>query len=595
MTLEEVEEGYRSLIKEETVKLSLLKKKIFRVGTLRLVLVLACIALCIMLWGNGLLITGIIFALVVVFLFLLKYHNRLYTEKRYTEILIINAQNELKGINYDYSAFDGAAEAVDASHRFTVDLDIFGQRSIFQSVNRAVSSYGKKHLIDIFANPLEDKEQIEKRQAAVQELSTDIEFIKKFRALGAMYDDEGFDIKNISAQFSSGINSLMWRILQYVIPVLFLSTIVLYALNYVSDSFFIIAWVVAIAVSSIPMKSINKKLNRVGKKADLLQSYSNLFRLIENEKIDSPELVEIQHILLSKGSASVAISKLKYLISNLEQGFTFVGILFLNPLLMWTVRYAIKTEKWMREYDKEIAEWFDALGKIDALVSLSVYAYNHPDYTYPEITDSYGFEAVNLGHPLIKRDVCVRNDVSLHQRPFFLVVTGANMAGKSTYFRTVGVSLMFAGIGLPVCADKLKCHPFRLVTNLRTSDSLNDNESYFFAELKRLKMIIDRLQSGEKLFIILDEILKGTNSEDKQKGSIALMKQLVSLKGNGIIATHDLELGNLEAEFPEAVKNHCFEADIKNDRLSFSYKIREGVAQNMNACFLMRQMGITGL
>jgi DNA mismatch repair ATPase MutS len=167
------------------------------------------------------------------------------------------------------------------------------------------------------------------------------------------------------------------------------------------------------------------------------------------------------------------------------------------------------------------------------------------------------------------------------------------MAGKSTYLRTVGVNHILACIGAPVCADEMRVFPSKLVTNLRTADSLNNNESYFFAELKRLKMIIDRLHVGETLLIILDEILKGTNSIDKQKGSLALIKQLIALNSNGIIATHDLVLGILEKEFPANVKNYRFEAEIKDDNLIFSYKIQEGIAQNMNATFLMQKMGIS--
>ena len=166
------------------------------------------------------------------------------------------------------------------------------------------------------------------------------------------------------------------------------------------------------------------------------------------------------------------------------------------------------------------------------------------------------------------------------------------MAGKSTYLRTVGVNFLLACMGLPVCAEQLTVSPAPLFTSLRTADSLAAGESYFFAELKRLKQIIDRLQAGEQLFIILDEILKGTNSEDKRKGSLALMKQLVGRGACGIIATHDLQLGALADEFPEAVENGCFEADMTADTLTFSYRLRPGVAQNMNACFLMKRMGI---
>ena len=180
----------------------------------------------------------------------------------------------------------------------------------------------------------------------------------------------------------------------------------------------------------------------------------------------------------------------------------------------------------------------------------------------------------------------------MEKRPFFIIITGANMAGKSTYLRTVGVNYLLACIGAPVWAAKMEIFPARLVTSLRTSDSLTDNESYFFAELKRLKLIIDKLKAGEELFIILDEILKGTNSMDKQKGSFALIKQFMSMDANGIIATHDLLLGTLIDAFPQNIRNYCFEADITNNELTFSYQMRSGVAQNMNACFLMKKMGI---
>jgi len=199
-----------------------------------------------------------------------------------------------------------------------------------------------------------------------------------------------------------------------------------------------------------------------------------------------------------------------------------------------------------------------------------------------------------MGHPLIHREQCVRNDINITRNPYFMIVTGANMAGKSTYLRTVGVNHILASIGAPVCAESMKFYPGRLLTNLRTADSLVNNESYFFAELKRLKMIIDRLESGEQgLFIILDEILKGTNSEDKQKGSFALMKRLVNLGANGIIATHDLVLGDLENEYPESIQNFHFDATIVQDILSFNYKLTRGIATTMNASFLMKKMGIT--
>ena len=198
-----------------------------------------------------------------------------------------------------------------------------------------------------------------------------------------------------------------------------------------------------------------------------------------------------------------------------------------------------------------------------------------------------------MGHPLMPRQQCVVNDADIPQRPYFLIITGANMAGKSTYLRTIGCNYILACIGAPVCCSSLRIYPAHLMTSLRTRDSLANNESYFFAELKRLQQILERLKKGEEMFIILDEILKGTNSMDKQKGSFSLVKQLLKLKANGIIATHDLLLGELKQHFPNEICNYCFEADIQNDELTFFYKLREGIAQNMNACFLMQKMGIS--
>lgn len=595
MTLDEVKEVYKSLIEKKSVKLAKLKKQIFQVGSIRLAIVLICIALCYILWGNTLAVVSAVLISIVAFLGFLKYHNRLFKSKRYYEILIKNAENELRGIDYDFSPFDGAPEKADGNHSYSLDLDLFGNRSFFQSINRTVTNYGKDKLADSLLNPFDKKEDILNHQKAVKELKSKSKLITYFRTMGMMNETEDLDVENLSKQLNETkqLSGTFWRFMPYIAFTLFVSTCVLSVTGIIPFPVFAICWIVL--AGCIPAKDVKKKLNLFEKKMDTLETYSELFKIIENEEFESVLLKEIQSQVKSGQSASDAVRQLKAYSDNLDQAFTVVGLLFLNPISSWATIYSIKIEKWIGKHSSEIATWFDAIARFDSLVSFALYAYNHPDYIYPEVADSFVFEGKNLGHPMINRDVCVRNDVTISKRPFFLVVTGANMAGKSTYLRTIGINMTLACAGAPVCASSLKFYPYRLVTNLRTSDSLNDNESYFFAELKRLKMIIDRLQSGEELFIILDEILKGTNSEDKQKGSIALMKQLISLNGNGIIATHDLILGNLEKEYPNEVKDYRFEADITNDQLTFSYKIREGVAQNMNACFLMKKMGITGL
>lgn len=597
MILEEVKQSYNNIIEEKNQELSKLKNTIFQVGTARLIIVIACFVLGYLFWRETEIVIAIIGISLMSFLYLMKYHNRLFIKKKYCELLISNAKNELKAINYDFSSFDGATEKADANHSYSLDLDIFGDHSFFQSINRTVTSLGKDKLANTLLYPFEVKHEIEKQQAAIKELVSKPKLLNHFRAIGQMSDTEGLNISLFSEQFKQTklLSNSLWRYFVYIAPASFITIFILTILNIFPSTAIGICWTVFFLFSLIPLKDINAKIGLFNKKLDTLRTYSDLFKIIETENFNSDLLKELQLKVKESKSASVAIHQLKSHSNNLDQSSNVLGLLILNPILFWNVLYAIKIEKWITSHEADVEEWFSTLAKVDSLISLAIFGYTHPDYTYPQVSDTFILEGKDLGHPLINRNVCVRNDVSIEKNPFFLVVTGANMAGKSTYLRTIGINLTLACAGAPICATSLKFYPYRLVTNLRTSDSLADNESYFFAELKRLKMIINRLQAKEPLFIILDEILKGTNSEDKQKGSIALMKQLVSLDGNGIIATHDLVLGNLEKEFPDAIKNYRFEADIKDEHLSFTYKIREGVAQNMNASFLMKKMGITGL
>lgn len=599
MTFDDIKNSYSQLAETEKTNLTIFKRQIFRIGTLRLFVVVACVALCYYLWGNMLAVIADLLVGLIIFMCLAKYHNKLFAKKKYAEIIINNAENELKGLNYDFTAFDGANEMVDSTHSFSYDLDLFGNRSFFQSINRTVTEYGKNALIKTFVRPFDTKLKIIDRQQAIKELSTKNELITRFRAKGMMVEDRNLDIKNFPKQFnySKPISTTFWRFMPFIAPVLFFTFLGLCIANVSPFAVWTVVtcWSILLILSLIPFKYIQNKVSLITKKVDTLKAFATLFRMIESEKFDSPRLLEIQQTVSKNDGAAKAINQLDKLSNNLDQSFSMIGSAILNPIFFWNVIYTLKIEKWITKHEEDLDKWFDALAEFDSLISLGLFAYNHADYVYPQVADKFQFEAKGLGHPLINKDLCVRNDLSVSRRAFFIVVTGANMAGKSTYLRTVGINHVLACTGAPVCAESMTFYPCHLVTNLRTSDSLNDNESYFFAELKRLKMIIDRLQLGEELFIILDEILKGTNSEDKEKGSIALIKQLISFNSNGIIATHDLLLGNLEQEFPDNIKNYCFEADIKNDHLSFSYKIREGIAQNMNACFLMKKMGITGL
>ena len=592
-----VYEYYTDNVNTYTKRLDYLRKRIYWMGTARLIVVaLAFLSLWIARYENGGLLALITLAFILLFVVLMWLHNKLDGQRQDMEIMIQLNKDELKALDYDFSAFDGAAEKSSGEHPFSLDLDIFGNHSLFQSINRTVTFIGREKLADWFLHPLTDKREILRRQEAVKELAHLSALRQEFYVMGQIaLSDKSKNISNLFKAKTVFSSSILWEFLVWAIPFGWIALGVAYGLGWISGAALSLYLVVSIFIAYGKAGAVSHLHASVNKMESLFSSYYKLLERIENENFQSEELREIQG-QLGKGTAeraSIVLKRLARYISGLDQRFSLAGIIC-NILYLRDTRHAILLEHWEQDYVEMFPIWLDALSRFDALSSLGGFAFNHPNAVYPTISETYfQMEGKGLAHPLLNRNICVRNDISICKAPLFHIITGANMAGKSTYLRTVGVNYLLACIGVPVCAESLIISPANLVTSLRTSDSLAGNESYFFAELKRLKMIIDRLKDGERLFIILDEILKGTNSIDKQKGSLALIRQLITYESCGIIATHDLVLGNLADEFSAQIKNFCFEADIKDEGLSFSYKLREGIAQNMNACFLMRKMGIT--
>ncbi|NDV57437.1 MutS family DNA mismatch repair protein [Bacteroides sp. 519] len=589
---------YENIVGKTRDKLTKVQKQIYNISFIRIALFLAGIAGIIYFWSSAwYLLAGVILITFVPFLALVKYHNKLFYKKDYLEKKIEINEQELRALEYDFSSFDGGREFIDPSHLYTYDLDVFGDNSLFQDINRTSTHLGKSQLAEWFNKHLQKKEDIEERQKAVKELSEDLKFRQRFRILGLLYKGEIADEKEINtwAQSPSHYSSNSFFKL---LPALILSgNIVLFTLAMLNIIPFSVVWIVLAIIFMISLgfqKGITKVQNMYGKKMQILGTYAHLIQLIEEKEVSSALLKDIKALVgTNKKTASQSVKRLSTLMDALDQRNNMFMLLILNSLMFWELKQIMKIEAWKEECANELPKWLKAIALMDSICSLSTFTYNNPDFTFAEITNkSFHLEGKALGHPLMNRRKCVRNDIDMEKRPYFIIITGANMAGKSTYLRTIGVNYLLACMGAPVFADKLTLYPTLLITSLRTSDSLTDDESYFFAELKRLKLIIDKLNAGEELFIILDEILKGTNSVDKQKGSFALITQFMELNANGIIATHDLLLGTLIKDFPDNISNYRFEADITNNELTFSYQLREGVAQNMNACFLMKKMGI---
>lgn len=597
MTRENRIEQHKKLAESQQEKAAKYKKQLNANSIFRLAVFLCGAVLVYLFHRNTPAVVLAATGTIAAFAALLTRHKKLSESRAKAETLVKIAKNELRAFNHDFSAFDGAPERINPEHDFSFDLDIFGEKSVFQQLNRASLSLGKETLADMVEKPLENSAEIELKQHAVKELSEKEDFCLQFRTIGMLSDDKLLNnnaIEQLSEAKPQFRQPLFWRIALFAVPALYAALIALAVAGIISGGIITLLYLITLALSSVPMKKVKRTWLLFDKKVNLLESYSDLLTLLESETFVSERLKSLQQSIRRENlSASTAIKQLAQYSQNLNLAFAVPVFLILNPVFLWNVLYALKIEKWMQKNASEIEIWFSVLAKTDALISLGTFAANNPDYAFPRFDNTRCLEAKKMGHPLLPREKCVRNNIEIVRKPFFMIVTGANMAGKSTYLRTVGVNHLFACIGLPVCAESMTLRPTRLLTNLRTADSLVNSESYFFAELKRLKMIIDQLESREKeVFIILDEILKGTNSEDKQKGSFSLMKRLVKLEANGIIATHDLALGKLEDEFPLDIHNFHFDANIENDVLSFDYKLRRGIAQNMNASYLMKSMGI---
>jgi len=542
----------------------------------------------------GIIVT--IFTSIAIFIFLVKLHSKLLTIKNLLESKIKVNIDELEALDGNFEDFDKGEEFIDPDHPFSFDLDIFGEGSLFQFINRYATEVGKIRLANFLKQPELGKKVISNNQEAIKELSSYLDWRQNFLAIGKTYHEKKGDHQRMLdwVQELPVFRAKVFTLLIYIIPVLSMIMIYLLATGTISYNMFLLYLLIPWGISGSYAVKVNRRHNMVSKTSKMLSKYAMLLNAIEEKNFRSSKLVALSLKLKpGKSSAGTSIKQLSAILTALDNRLNFVSWALFHGLLLWDILQMKRLENWQGKHKDNMKNWFDVIAEIDALNSFSNYNYNNPNTLFPEIEPGkFNLSAINLGHPLIPAKVRINNDIAIHEGEF-LVITGANMAGKSTFLRTIVVNMIMGMCGAPVCADKFEFSPVNIFTSIRTNDSLHKNESYFYSELKRLKRIIDELKAGSNLFVVLDEILKGTNSKDKHAGSEALLKQFISLNTSGIVATHDVALGKLEGLFPENIKNKCFEVDINGSQLSFDYKIRDGVSKNMNATILMREMGIT--
>lgn len=564
------------------------QQRLFRIARLAVFLLVA--GLVYFLLGNWMWVGINLVVGIIVFTFLVFRSTDLSKKRSYLEALIEINQTELNVLNGIWENLPDGEEFKQDDHAFSQDLDLFGRASFFQYVNRAALKRGRENVARMLAS--NDCEHIKEKQEAVRELAQKAEWRQDYTAHGSLIQSKVSE-DAIVAWFNSyqPFANRFSPMLVWGISGVSLLAMTLYAFDIIHWSQLLVCFFVGGGIIGRYLKKISKLSNDTSKIQDTFERYHVLLDRIETEQFSAKQLADWQsRIHQQDKKASQIVKEFSKLLGALDQRNNIIVSIPANGFFLRDLWITYKIEKWIEANAAKVGEWFGVISDFDALNSFGNYAFNHDQHVFPEIL-SLGkqIEADQLGHPLLNSTNRVDNDFTMNNKQFF-IVTGANMAGKSTFLRTVGLSIVLANNGLPVCAKSFAYAPIKLISSMRTSDSLSENASYFFSELTRLKHIIDTIEHEEH-FIILDEILKGTNSKDKAKGSQQFVEKLVRTGSTGIIATHDLSLCQLEDQLTQ-VKNYYFDAEIVNDELYFDYRLKVGVCQNMNASFLLKKMGI---
>lgn len=491
------------------------------------------------------------------------------------------------------------SEAILDEHAFAKDLDILGKNSLFSYLNYAETSLGKNHLKDFLLNLTIKKSEIILRQKSIAELAKKTSWNIHFLTLAKAMQIKG-KIVHPARSKSHFENALLAKIATVAVPVFTLSTLFLILFSSVSGTWIGLMFLGIFIISRIVLFIYREKMQQLGEKlsfdSNQYEQFLNVFSIIEKENFTEELNISLQKKLKSGKSQSSQkeITKLARLLRNYESGQSNIGVI-LNNFFLWNLYFTMKIEKQFNAIDTDLPQWFEAFSAFEALISLGIFTFNNPEYIFPEIIEKgEKLNTEKLIHPLLFKKEVVSNDFAIDENTEISIITGANMTGKSTFLRAVGTNLVLAMAGCPVAAKKFSFIPMKVFTSIRTSDSLNDGTSYFNAEILRLRKLIENLKKGEPQFIILDEILKGTNSKDKLIGSELFLEKLMKTNTlfSCLIATHDLDLTKIEANFPLKIKNYCFELQNIDGELETDYHLQNGVTKSMNAIYLMKKFGI---
>ena len=590
---------YEDNVKVHTDEISRCEKKAkwFVIGQLAaFILAISCIAIYAMYYGETVVIVlAIFFVLAYITLRRMDVANGDKME-RLKAVRSVYA-NEMAYLNGDFKAFRDGKQYVNPCHAYSFDMDVFGEQSLFQRINRTVTSGGSDYLAaQLGSASTRTRREIEDQRDAINELADDVSLRTSFIAVGQLRGDiintdeiMGVVEKAKSISLPLFASSYAAIVVAVASVVGFLSSFVAALMDAVPSNvpflWGLLHLLFMIVLCSRPLRSINKTVGAVSKQMSM---YVSLMEIILQGNYSAKDNVDIlSRLSLGEGNALSSFTELKRLMDSLDRNGNPLYRIFCNTFFLNDFFLIRRFSKWESSYLSRMNEWIDAVSKFDALVSMATFRYNEPYAKDVEIDDSdkVVYSAEGLYHPFLG-EKAVPNDFSISDSHYY-IVTGANMAGKSTFLRAIGVNYILAMCGMPIFAKRLRVSVFSLFSSMRTTDDLAHGISYFNAELLRLKQLISECKENRHTLIILDEILKGTNSADKLSGSRMFLESIAKLPVTGIIATHDLELSKMSTEHPDRFHNYCFEIEL-TDNVTYSYRITPGVARNQNATYLLR-------
>lgn len=587
---------YKNSMNKINEKLKGLEKKLIAFSIIRFIIViLGAITMYYFYKQDNLEVMGFSFLCTLfIFLIIIFFHSEKINFKKRLITMLEYYEKGLKRLDNTWKEFnDIGEEFINRNHNFSSDLDIFGKNSLFQWINLTKTIFGRKRLAHkMMLNDLPTRYEIQDNQEAIKELSKKREFCEKLYLEASIQNKKKENIKELlNWAKSEEKNSFTIKYISYIFIAITLILIFLTIIGRFPVTYLLLDLMINYLVIKLLTRKLSTVIDIFIKNKREIIKYSKLLGIIQDEDFNSKRLVELQKDLIGSNiNCKAEMKKLRNIVNWLGDSTSNAYYLIINVFLMSDIFILCNLEEWRIRNGYKLEKWLDIMGEIEALVSLSTLAFEHESWTYSKISGVNEIEARALAHPLLGERAKF-NDFNLYGNERVALITGSNMSGKSTFLRTIGFNMILTYLGLPTCSKFFKCGISNIYTCMRTQDNLDENISSFYAEILRIKLVIEAAKSGKKVFFLLDEIFKGTNSQDRHDGAKILIEQLVKLQAVGLVSTHDLELCNLEQEKSWLV-NYNFREYYKDNKINFDYILRRGKSETQNAKHLMKLAGI---